>query len=267
MPLILLNGDPGTTWTNTTGRIKFQFVAMLANTCGVCLSYHMAVGGPWPIPLHRGCRCYQVPLAPGAESQPFVDFQQILAEMPHNQQVAAVGANNYKLIESGTVKFTDVVTPTRVRTNREVIAREGLGVKALRDAGLSKGYIERVLATINAPAAQIAREHSRKLVEAITQTVGSREKAIRAIAEHIASKVSVAPVPPPAVIPKIPAEDVPQFIEIAEEQIAEARAAIQPTPPEKPPLKKAAPAAVGLNAAIQETQNAPSRTDQLDPRD
>ena len=49
-------GKPGTTWSNDTGAIWYQFHVAGANTCGFCYQYDGAVRrGSWPIELHRGC--------------------------------------------------------------------------------------------------------------------------------------------------------------------------------------------------------------------
>jgi len=32
----LIQGEPGTTWKNDTPKVRYQFIANLANTCGAC---------------------------------------------------------------------------------------------------------------------------------------------------------------------------------------------------------------------------------------
>ena len=63
---LIISGDPGTTWTNDSERVRYQFHAALINTCGVCLQYHQKIGAWWPIPIHYGCRCTQTAVKPGA---------------------------------------------------------------------------------------------------------------------------------------------------------------------------------------------------------
>ena len=40
---VIISGDAGTTWTNDTDRVHYQFVAASINTCGVCLQYHLKI--------------------------------------------------------------------------------------------------------------------------------------------------------------------------------------------------------------------------------
>ena len=51
----IISGDAGTVWQNDTGKAKYQFVAALINTCGVCLQYHLKISANWPIPIHYNC--------------------------------------------------------------------------------------------------------------------------------------------------------------------------------------------------------------------
>ena len=120
---VIFNGEPGSVWVNDTDKVRYQFVCSLINTCGACLQYHLAIGGWWPIPIHHRCRCTQRPIAVGtAAPHPFVDFRELLDSMPHSQQVAAIGASNYRLLQAGVVKWGEIVTKYRVRTLREVLA-------------------------------------------------------------------------------------------------------------------------------------------------
>ena len=65
MAKIIWNGQPGTYWYNDTGHVLYQLIPAFVNTCGVCLQFTYAISGPWPIPLHKHCRCRQVAIAPG----------------------------------------------------------------------------------------------------------------------------------------------------------------------------------------------------------
>ena len=101
----IIDGQPGEVWTNDTGWVRYQFFASLVNTCGVCLQYHGKIGPPWPIPIHRGCRCRQSAIPPGRQApEPFTDYMKLLEGMSRDQQAAAVGASNWRLIQSGAVK-------------------------------------------------------------------------------------------------------------------------------------------------------------------
>ena len=100
MPRLIINGEPGSTWTNDKSVVYWQIKCSLDNTCGSCLQYHMAIAEYWSVPLHRGCACRCQQVAPGEESRPFVDFRQILRGLPPDQQTAAVGAGVYDLLDA-----------------------------------------------------------------------------------------------------------------------------------------------------------------------
>jgi len=38
-----------------TGKTKYQFIAALDHTCGVCLQYHLKISAAWPISIHHDC--------------------------------------------------------------------------------------------------------------------------------------------------------------------------------------------------------------------
>ena len=190
MSFVKFDGEPGTTWTNDTGRAAYQWHCSLDNTCGACFQLHMTIANVLP-QLHRGCNCTVVLLLPGDTSAEFVDFRTVLAGLPHDQQVAAVGASNYRLIEEGVVTWDDVVTPTRVRDLREVVAREKLTVSALTDAGVRPDIAERAFATVHTPAHQLAAEARAELVGQL-QTKGVELAETRqAVAERLAARVSI----------------------------------------------------------------------------
>jgi hypothetical protein len=201
-------GLAGTTYTNDTSRVLYQFHVAGINTCGVCYQYNSAVGPWFPIPLHFGCRCRQSAVAPGAEApRPFVDFRETIAALRHDQQVAVIGASAYKLLEAGVVKWTDVVTPSRVRTLREVVSLRGLSVKRMTDAGVRPRIAEAAHAAVNTPA-HIATEAARRTLPPLgrggsggvtteglarIQAAGLKQEALVAeLSARIAARVSVA---------------------------------------------------------------------------
>ena len=77
---IIYSGDAGTRFTNETGRVLYQFIAALNNTCGVCLQYHLKISAAaWPIPIHYNCRCIQRMIKPGQQAQhEFTDYRKLL---------------------------------------------------------------------------------------------------------------------------------------------------------------------------------------------
>lgn len=214
MAIITFNGPEGTRWLNQSTRVGYQFHASLINTCGTCLQYHLAIKyGPWPIPIHRGCRCGQFAVAPGKEAQPFADFQKLLSEMPHSQQVAAVGAANWRLIESGLATFADVVTSTRVRPFFEVVARGQYSLKSILKSGVTRGTATKAYATVHTPAIELAKKHANELIQRIVATGISREQVSKAVGQHFAAKIGVK-LEPKVMAPKpIPVSDVRPLIE------------------------------------------------------
>ena len=84
---VLITGEPGTFWTNNTPKVRYQFVALLKNTCGYCLQYHLQIGPNWGIPLHDNCHCKQFPIRQGMKApHAFADYRQILDDMPWDQK-------------------------------------------------------------------------------------------------------------------------------------------------------------------------------------
>jgi hypothetical protein len=189
----VISGDPGTRWTNNTERVKYQFVCALINTCGFCLQYHMKIGAIWGIPLHRGCRCEQRRIPVGAEApHEFVDYREILDNMSHADQVAAIGASNYKLLKDGVVKWEDIVTPSRVRDLREVVANKRLSVKTMVDAGVSPRLAATAHATVNTPEHVLAEQRQMQLVQQATASGARLEDLTKALGQKVATRVSIA---------------------------------------------------------------------------
>lgn len=128
----IIRGEAGTRWTNETEFMAYQFAASMQNTCGTCLQYHLAISSFWPIPIHFGCRCVQLPIPPGAQAPfPFVDYRAMLAKMEPHQQAIAIGASNWKLLKAGVATWADIVTAYRVRDLAEVVSLLKLSVKQL----------------------------------------------------------------------------------------------------------------------------------------
>jgi len=175
-------------------------------------------------------------VAPGAESQPFVNFHDILASLSHSQQVAAVGAANYRLIESGLVKFADVVTSTRVRPFFEVLAREKLTLKEILKSGVSKHVAEKAYATVHTPAIELARKHANDLIERITATGISRQQVNQVVGKHFAGKVGIKAGPSGASKAVITPTDIRTLVEglTTVQQTTVAKAALRKGPPPKP---------------------------------
>jgi hypothetical protein len=92
----------------------------------------------WPIPIHRHSRCRQRAVHPGQQApHAFVDFRQVLAEMPLKQKVAAVEKTVYQLLENGAIKWSEAVGKYTVRALKEIVALTKIDVATTRAAGVS----------------------------------------------------------------------------------------------------------------------------------
>lgn len=163
-------GDPGTRWTNDTGKVLWQFHATWQNTCGVCAQYDTLIGQHWPIPLHPSCRCFQIPIMPDAESEPFVDFRGRIERLPDRERAKVIGKSALDLVESGTAKWRDVVTPERVRTLEEVVARKRLTLGVMERSDVGKGPASRAYYSRKTRAEQ--RAESRRKDELVRDWLG-----------------------------------------------------------------------------------------------
>ena len=208
------SGDSGTVWTNRTGKILYQFVCDLVHTCGACLQYHLLISTSWPIPIHRRCRCHQVPLFPGDRSRPFGDFREILDGMSHEQQVAAIGASNYKILEAGLASWQDIVKPSRVLDLKEVVYAKGLTVSQMTRAGVQRRYAEDALRAARSSPAELLRQRRAELLGKI-RGAGLSDDQIKAfIRQGIAENVGVGGGPSgPAALIKRPPGGLPPLPE------------------------------------------------------
>lgn len=192
MARVTWSGPAGERWENKTDKVKYQFIASLSNTCGVCLQYHMAIGPWWPIPMHHGCMCRQVLIPPGGTSpEPFVDFREILRGLPPDQQRAAVGRSVYKLLEDGVIPWDEAVTKGRVRTLREIVSRRKLSIDEMTKAGVSPGIAANAHASVNTPAHRILYEQRRKLVSDLKGAGLTDEQLRRGFGSKIAERVGI----------------------------------------------------------------------------
>jgi hypothetical protein len=189
----IVNGPPGVVWVNRTGRVRYQFVSDLVRTCGVCLQYHLAIGVWWGIPVHRGCRCQQLQIAPGAAaSHAFLDFRELLAKMSPARQAAAVGAGNYRLLKAGVVDWADVVTATRVRSLREVMAGNGITAAVAVDAGVRRAAAELAVAAGPLTEEELEREARGQLVDRFKSARVSQDELAGALGRGLAVAAAIA---------------------------------------------------------------------------
>jgi len=187
---VILNGDAGDAWHNETEKPHYQFFVSGANTCGVCYQYNHAVSpSSWPIPIHRGCICYQLVVAVGAKAKPWVDFAAEVAALDPKQQAAVAGASNYKLITAGVVQWSDVVTKYRVRDFREVVAIKNLEVKALVRAGVRPTIAEKAFASVHTPIHELVAQQRSQLLSNLNAAGISRDQVRQIVAGGLAARV------------------------------------------------------------------------------
>jgi len=203
-----ITGEAGQAWTNDTSRVYWQLHVQFKNSCGLCIQYANAIAPYFPLPFHPGCNCTQTPVRPGQTAKPFVDFQAELAQLPHSQQVAAVGASNWRLIEAGKVEWKDVVTPGRIRTFREVVRRNDLTADDLKRAGIRKDVVDRAFAALNSPENEAAKAQQKTIAAALKGLGVSDDRIKRELTGNLAGRVLVTPIgnrpPSPPAAPAAP---------------------------------------------------------------
>lgn len=145
-------GEPGDAWFNDLGVAMQQLECSLINTCGSCFQWHLQIAEAWFTPLHRCCRCQVRFVIPGEYARPWANYFELLKAMDASQHESAVGKYNWRIINEGVVKWSDVVTSGRVRTFEQVIAREKLTVAELIKAGIPRGVAESEWNRVHTPA-------------------------------------------------------------------------------------------------------------------
>jgi hypothetical protein len=196
-PVGAIVGRPGKVWTNTTRRVLYQLKVSFANSCARCIQYANAVGPWWPVPFHPGCNCRNVPVPPGTEAEPFLDFQREMAMLPPSQQAIAMGRNNWRLIESGKVAWSDVVTRSRIRPLHEVIQRSKLTDKQLRNAGVPQGIINRSRRLVSTPVQNAQRQASNAALTRLRELGVTNVELRAALVERLQGRVAMTGKPTP----------------------------------------------------------------------
>jgi hypothetical protein len=215
MAKVITNGKPGTTWTNTTGKVQYQLLVSWHNSCGLCCQWDRAIGPLWPTPFHRGCRCTQKAIWPGKESDPFVDFMEKVQQLDRPQQTRVIGRSNLVLVEAGIVQWGDVVTSARVRSLREVVSRQGLTVKQMTDAGVMKRWAEQAYEAVHTPAQAIADAAKKEAIQHLQHLGVGKQEIKQRFGAAIAGRIKIAegptgpqvtgpPKPPPPAPPPVP---------------------------------------------------------------
>lgn len=163
---IVWPGTPGESYHNTSGKILYQLVCSLVNTCGACMQYHLAIAKWWS-PFHRGCNCRSVPIYPDTKSAPYEDWYDIVDSLPPDQQKKVVGSSNLKLIEAKVIDWGDVITSNRVKLLREIVSIKKLSISDLTGAGISRRIADEVWSDVNTQAHVIADRQRTQLLKQI----------------------------------------------------------------------------------------------------
>lgn len=209
MARLIIGGIPGSRYTNTTGKVLYQLIVQFDYSCGVCISYANKVGDSWPIPFHRGCRCTQRPIYPGQTSEPFLDFRDEIRKLDVAQQNRVMGAANYRLVESGVVKYEDVVTERRVRNLREVVARQKLTVDQMTRAGVPKRTASEAYNAVHTNTHTATEQRRQQLVDNLMSRGYTGDQIRQYAGQSLASRLSMTdysnrpkPSPPTPPVPK-----------------------------------------------------------------
>jgi hypothetical protein len=198
---IIYSGDAGTRFTNDTGKVLYQFIAALQNTCGVCLQYHLKISRGWPIPIHYNCRCIQRLVKPGADApHEFVDYRKLLDGFDESQKTAAIGASNYRLLKSGLATWDDIVTPNRVRDFREVVAKKRLSVETMTKHGVSRYQATKAYDAVHTTEHQHAERQRAALLKNLTAAGVSHDTLVGELSKRLAGRVTIAAGPTGAMV-------------------------------------------------------------------
>jgi hypothetical protein len=188
---IIISGEAGKRWTNDTDKVKYQYIAALTDTCGVCLQYHLKISAAWPIPIHEGCRCIQRMIKPGQVAlHAFCDFRDLLCKMDQAGKHASIGAPSYALLESGLVRWEDIVTPNRVREFHEVVARKRFTVEQMISHGVNRAAAEEAYAMVHTPEHEGVERERRELLLKIAGAGVSQEDLVKALSVGLTSRVT-----------------------------------------------------------------------------
>jgi hypothetical protein len=127
----------------------------------------------------------------GGRSEPFVDFRVKLADLSAAQKTSAIGASNYRLLESGTVSWNDIVTETRVRSFTEVAQRAKLDIAAMEKAGVRADHAKHAFDRIHTPKQELIREQRQKLIANIQEAGLSDAQIKEAVSVRIGEKIGI----------------------------------------------------------------------------
>jgi hypothetical protein len=260
---IIYSGDAGTRFTNDTGKVLYQFIAALQNTCGVCLQYHLKISRGWPIPIHYNCRCIQRLVKPGADApHEFVDYRKLLDGFDESQKTAAIGASNYRLLKSGLATWDDIVTPNRVRDFREVVAKKRLSVETMTKHGVSRYQATKAYDAVHTTEHQHAERQRAALLKNLTAAGVSHDTLVGELSKRLAGRVTIAAGPTGAMVGRPqdvggPAWGGGRLPGTGPSSAGELAKLISGWRPPKPPIKPKTPAAAPVTVEKPKPEPAP----------
>lgn len=205
MPRLIIAGEPGEAYENDTGKVVYQLIVSWHNSCGLCIQYDHQIGPLWPCPFHRNCNCKNVPILPGMTGDPFVDFRAKILTVPPSQQAVIVGKSNLAMVESGLVKWDDVVTPSRIRSLREVASRKRLTVNQMVGSGVTRGRAEEAWNAVHT-GTHTAAEATRAAQTKVLLSKGyTKTQIVDAAGRAIGSRIGIVEGPSgPQILPYTP---------------------------------------------------------------
>ncbi|MGZ6045671.1 MAG: hypothetical protein ACXWNW_14175 [Isosphaeraceae bacterium] len=135
-------------------------------------------------------------------AQPFVDFRAKILTVPPSQQAVIVGKSNLAMVESGLVKWDDVVTPSRIRSLREVVSRKRLTVDQMVGSGVTRGRAEEAWNAVHTGTHTASEANRAKQVKALLGKGYTRQQIVDAAGRAIGSRIGIVEGPSgPGLIP------------------------------------------------------------------
>jgi hypothetical protein len=138
-------------------------------------------------------------------AQPFVDYRAKILTVPHSQQAAIMGKSNLAMVESGLVEWSDVVTPSRIRSLREVVSRKRLTVDQMVGSGVTKGRAEEAWNAVHTATHTASEVRRAAQVKALLGKGYTRQQIVDSAGRSIGSRIGIIEGPSgPGLIPFTP---------------------------------------------------------------
>lgn len=139
------------------------------------------------------CRCRQSACKPGQQAaRPFVDYQEEVEKLPAPQQAVVMGKSLFQLWRKGVIDWGEAVTPGRIRSLQEVVARQRLSIDQLVKAGVRPDIAKAAHSAVHTPAHQAVAAHRKQLIQQIQAAGMSHQAAVQHIGQALSGRVQVA---------------------------------------------------------------------------